>query len=86
MSINIRRGTPDDSLPCHTVMWVAVTDLARRRNLPLEGTAEEWWSSGSEAEFRYLARAAAEWWVAEDAATGQLVGTRALSSAAVSSS
>ena len=74
MSIDIRRGTPHDSLACHTVMWQAVTDLARRRNLALEGSADEWWVGGSEAEFTYLARAAAEWWVAEERATGQVVG------------
>ncbi len=74
MSISFRRGTPDDSLACHVVMWTAVTDLARRRNLPLEGTADDWWAEGSEAEFTYLAHAATEWWVAEDQSTGQIVG------------
>ena len=54
-------------------MWQAVTDLARRRNLELEGTADEWWP-GSEPEYTYLAGAAAEWWVAEDVATRQIVG------------
>jgi len=74
MSINIRRGTPPDGLPCHSVMWRAVNDLAHRRNLPLDGTAEEWWAGGSQAEFTYLARAAAEWWVAEETSAGQIVG------------
>jgi GNAT superfamily N-acetyltransferase len=40
----------------------------------LDGTADEWWAGGSEAEFTYLAHAAAEWWVAEDGAAGPLVG------------
>jgi hypothetical protein len=34
-------------------MWQAITDLARRRNLLLEGTADGWWAS-SEPEFAYL--------------------------------
>jgi GNAT superfamily N-acetyltransferase len=71
--ITFRRGAPNDSLACHTVMWQAITDLARRRQLTLEGTAEDWWA-GSEAEFTYLASAAAEWWVAEDSASGAIVG------------
>jgi GNAT superfamily N-acetyltransferase len=60
-------------LACHTVLWHAITDLARRRNLPLEGTADQWWVN-FEAEFTYLSRTAAEWWVAEDSATGLIVG------------
>jgi GNAT superfamily N-acetyltransferase len=54
-------------------MWQAVNDLARRRSLPLDASEDEWWTT-SEAEFSYLARAAAEWWVAEERATVQVVG------------
>jgi GNAT superfamily N-acetyltransferase len=54
-------------------MWQAVTDLAQRRSLPLEGTEDDWWAS-SEAEFTFLSRTAAEWWVAEDPGTGGLIG------------
>jgi GNAT superfamily N-acetyltransferase len=72
-SITFRRGTPLDTKVCHSVLWQAITDLARRRNLPLEGTADDWWP-GSEPEFTYLSHAAAEWWVAEDSAAGAVVG------------
>jgi len=73
-SITLRPGTADDNLACHSVMWQAITDLARQRNLSLEGTADEWWAGNSNAEFTYLSRAAAAWWVAEDSATGQIIG------------
>lgn len=74
-SISLRRGTPDDTLACHRIMWQAVTDLAQRRSLPLAGTEDDWWAS-SEAEFTFLSRTAAEWWVAEDpaAAPGGILG------------
>src|SRR6266705_1443301 len=38
-----RRGTADDALACHELMWSSVTDLGRRQGTPLEGTAAEWW-------------------------------------------
>jgi GNAT superfamily N-acetyltransferase len=71
--VTLRRATPDDTAACHRVMWHAITDLARRRGMPMEGTADDWWPS-SEPQFRYLSHAAAEWWVAEDSATGSIVG------------
>jgi predicted GNAT family acetyltransferase len=39
----------------------------------MTGTAGDWWA-GSEREFTYLARTAAEWWIAEDSATHRVVG------------
>src|SRR5438045_860722 len=71
--IAYRRATADDAVACHELMWTSVTDLGRRQGTPLEGTAEESWRS-SEALQRELARIAAEWWVAEDTASGRLVG------------
>jgi GNAT superfamily N-acetyltransferase len=54
-------------------MWHAITDLARRHGMPMEGTADDWRES-SEPQFSYLSHAAAEWWVAEETATGAIVG------------
>jgi GNAT superfamily N-acetyltransferase len=54
-------------------MWHAITDLSRRHGIPLEGSADDWWQS-SEPQFTYLSRAAAEWWVAEETASGSVVG------------
>ena len=71
--IALRRGTADDALACHWVMWHAVTDLARRHGMPMEGTAEELWRSWG-PQFRYLGRVAAEWWVAVDESDGAVVG------------
>jgi GNAT superfamily N-acetyltransferase len=69
----LRRGTPADIEACHTLLWETVTDLGRRQATPLEGTADEWWQSGEPFQ-RFLAAHAAEWWVSEDAETGQLIG------------
>jgi GNAT superfamily N-acetyltransferase len=68
-----RQARPDDALACHDLMWVSVTDLGRRHGTPLEGSATEWWRS-SEPLHRLLAQIAAEWWVAEETGSGQLVG------------
>lgn len=68
-----RRATPDDAIACHELMWSSVTDFGIRQGIPLEGTAADWWRS-SEPLNRLLAEEAAEWWVAELPASGQLVG------------
>src|SRR6266536_1347137 len=68
-----RPATPDDAVACNDLMWTSVTDLAIRQGTPLGGTAEDWWQS-SEALNRLLIKQAAEWWVAEVPASGQLVG------------
>jgi GNAT superfamily N-acetyltransferase len=54
-------------------MWTSVVDLATRQGSPLQGTADDWWTSG-ESLHRLLERLAAEWWVAEETDTGRLVG------------
>jgi GNAT superfamily N-acetyltransferase len=73
VGIILRRGRGEDTTACHSIMWHAITDFAQRRGMPLSGTAEDWWA-GSEKEFTYLARTAAEWWIAEDSATLQVIG------------
>jgi GNAT superfamily N-acetyltransferase len=72
-NLRYRRATPDDAIACNALMWSSVTDLATRQGTPLGGTAEDWWRS-SEALGRLLIEAAAEWWVAELPASGQLAG------------
>jgi len=72
-TVGYRRGTLDDVVPCHELMWLSVTDLGRRQGTPLEGSATDWWPS-SEPLHRQLAQIAAEWWVAEETDSGRLVG------------
>ncbi len=71
--LRYRRATRDDAVACNALMWSSVTDLATRQGTPLGGTAEEWWRS-SEPLGRLLIDVAAEWWVAELPASGELVG------------
>lgn len=72
-SVEYRRASANDSAACHELMWDSVTDLGRRQGTPLDGKAEETWRS-MEPLYRLLARIAAEWWVAEEAGSGRLVG------------
>ena len=81
----IRRGTPADVRTCHDLLWISATDLGRRHGTPLEGDADAWWE-GIESVHRFLADHAAEWWIAEAPNGAELIGTRARSSAAGSSS
>ncbi|MBJ7613908.1 MAG: hypothetical protein DLM67_15925 [Candidatus Nephthysia bennettiae] len=71
--VEYRPATPDDAVACHELMWASVTDLGRRQSTALEGSAADWWRS-SEPLHRLLAQIAAEWWVAEEAGWGRLVG------------
>jgi GNAT superfamily N-acetyltransferase len=73
VSPTVRRGRPDDAVACHDVLWESITDFAARLGTPLEGTAEDWWRTG-ETVHRYLAEHAAEWWLAEEPDSGELVG------------
>lgn len=69
----IRPATPDDSRSCHRLLWESVTDLGSQRGTRLQGTADEWWSSMAPIHAQ-LAHTAAEWWVAEDRDSHELVG------------
>ena len=71
--IRYRRATSQDTRACHDLMWSSVVELGARIGSPLDGTADEWWSSG-EPLHRLLAKLAAEWWVAEEMDSGRLVG------------
>ena len=69
----IRRGTPDDTRPCHDLLWTSATDLGRRHGTELEGSSDDWWA-GIEPVHAYLAEHAAEWWVAEAEDTKEAIG------------
>jgi len=69
----LRRGTADDTEACLRILVSAVTDLGRR-----QGTS--WEADPADLRVRlgsmldHLAHHAAEWWVAEDAASGTPIG------------
>jgi GNAT superfamily N-acetyltransferase len=69
----LRRGTAGDTRACHDLLWTSATDLGRRHGTTLEGTSEDWWD-GIKSIHAYLADHAAEWWVAEAASDGELIG------------
>lgn len=68
-----RPATADDSEPCFRLFWASISDLATRHGTPWEGTADDLWARFTDL-YALLAEIAAEWWVAEDAATGELIG------------
>ena len=70
---SIRRGGPADTKACHELLWEAVVDLGERRGTPIPMGADEAWRA-FEPLYDRLAGHAAEWWVAEDRDTRQLVG------------
>lgn len=70
---HFRRATSSDSEPCFRLFWTSIGDLALRLGNPWEGTADDHWPR-FEALYALLARVAAEWWVAEDPSTGELLG------------
>ncbi|MDQ2673946.1 MAG: GNAT family N-acetyltransferase [Chloroflexota bacterium] len=69
----IRRGTTDDSRRCFDVFMASVHDLTVRQNVAWERDPEELWSRLGYLLDR-LAAHHAEWWIAEDAATGDTLG------------
>jgi GNAT superfamily N-acetyltransferase len=71
--VTLRRGTHDDTPACHAILWEAATDLGIRQGTPLEGTADDWWV-GMESLHGHLAADAAEWWVAEEPGSRQILG------------
>jgi hypothetical protein len=73
MQPSIRRGTPADVEPCHSVMWTSIVDLGLRHGTPQNGSAADWWAAGESLQ-RFLAQHAAEWWVAEHPEDGSVVG------------
>ncbi|HYN63541.1 MAG TPA: GNAT family N-acetyltransferase [Candidatus Limnocylindrales bacterium] len=72
-AFQIRPGTAQDSRPAFDVFLPAIKDLAIRLGSPWEVEPEDLWTRLGPM-YEFLAAHAAEWWVAEDAATGQLIG------------
>ena len=71
--VSLRRGTRDDARACSDLLWAAATDLGVRLGESLEGSSDDWWQTmGSLHEF--LADHCAEWWVAEDQGSAEIVG------------
>ena len=72
-TIEFRRGTPDDSRACHRLLYTSVNDFERDHGTPLEGTEDDWWAS-EKPFYGLLATEHAEWWVAEERETKELIG------------
>jgi GNAT superfamily N-acetyltransferase len=71
--IVLRRGTPDDSRRCHDILMAAVVDLTTRQGARWDANAEEMWPR-FEPIYQLLGEHAAEWWLAEDARSEELIG------------
>lgn len=71
--IVLRRGTLDDSRRCYDLLIEAVVDLTDRQGARWDANAEEMWPR-FEPIYRLLGEHAAEWWLAEEADRGELVG------------
>ena len=69
----LRRGTPADSRPAFEVFMPAIRDLTVRQGSPWEPDPDVLWIALSPMLDR-LAEHAAEWWVAEDPESGELIG------------
>ena len=69
----LRRGTPADSRAVFDVFLPAVRDLSARLGIPWEPDAATLWPR-MRPMLDHLAAHAAEWWVAEDGATGEMIG------------
>jgi GNAT superfamily N-acetyltransferase len=71
--IVLRRGVLADNRRCHDLLMEAVIDLTTRQGARWEADGEETWPL-FEPIYRLVAEHAAEWWLAEDPASGELVG------------
>jgi hypothetical protein len=69
----LRPGTAEDSRRCFDVFLPSATDLASRLGSPWNPDPEELWPR-LEPIMTLMAEHAAEWWVAEDAASGEMIG------------
>jgi GNAT superfamily N-acetyltransferase len=69
----LRRATADDSRATFDVFLPSIQDLSRRLNVPWEVKPETQWRRMAYL-FDHLAAHAAEWWIAEDVATGETIG------------
>ena len=72
-TFRLRRATADDSRAAFDVFLPSIRDLADRLNSPWEVEHEAQWRR-MQYLFDHLAAHSAEWWIAEDAATGEPIG------------
>lgn len=68
-----RPATADDSEACYRLFWESVADLAARQGMPWKETADQLWPRFVPL-YDLLAEIAAEWWVAADPHTDELIG------------
>jgi GNAT superfamily N-acetyltransferase len=73
LELAYRRGAPGDSRACFDVFLASIRDLTARQGTPWEPAPEELWPK-LRSMYDHLAAHAAEWWVAEDPASGELSG------------
>jgi len=73
LPFRVRRATADDSRRAFDVFLPSVRDLAERQNTPWEVEPEAQWARMAYL-FDFLAEHAAEWWIAEEEATGRAIG------------
>jgi len=71
--ITLRRATSADTEACYRLFRESVADLTARQGTPWEPDAADLWLR-LQPLLRLLEEHAAEWWVAEDAASGELAG------------
>jgi GNAT superfamily N-acetyltransferase len=71
--IVLRRGVLADNRPCHDLLMEAVIDLTERQGSRWEADREATWPL-FEPVYRLVAEHAAEWWLAEDPSSHQLLG------------
>jgi GNAT superfamily N-acetyltransferase len=72
-AFRIRPGTLQDTRAAFDVFVPTVRDLSTRQGAPWEANPEEMWPR-MEPIMTMLAEHAAEWWVAEDDASGEMIG------------
>ncbi|MDP9467416.1 MAG: GNAT family N-acetyltransferase [Chloroflexota bacterium] len=71
--IVLRRANSRDTEPCYQLFMESVADLTARQGTPWDPDVADVWLR-LEPMFNLLAEHAAEWWVAEDTASGELAG------------
>ena len=71
--ITFRHGTIDDARACWDLSMAAMGDYFVRQGLPWDIDPDAFWG-GMESFLGHLAEHAAEWWIAEDATDGSIVG------------
>ncbi|HEX5579850.1 MAG TPA: GNAT family N-acetyltransferase [Candidatus Limnocylindria bacterium] len=69
----VRPATPDDKRASFDVFIPAVRELSARLGAPWDPDPDEVWRNQT-AFLDFLAAQAAEWWVAEDDASGRVIG------------